>query len=132
MSPGELRALFLRERAAFSATFPRCAGVGLVLLEGPCPVPPCAWRDLAAYYPARHTIEIARRALHRPRASVVALVRHELGHAADPTPGAPGAERRADRFAREVRGAPILYGADLVQTVDRRAKFRTRPAFLPR
>lgn len=132
MKPAELRALFLRERRAFAARYPRCAGVGLALLEAPCPVPPCAARDLAAYYPAQHTIEIARRALRRPRASVVALVRHELAHAADPTPNAPGAEQRADRIARKVRGAAILYDADFVQTLDRRAKFGRRPAFLPR
>lgn len=132
MSPAELRALFLLERAAFSTRYPRCAGVGLVLLEQPCPVPPCASRDLAAYYPAQHTIEIARRALRRRRASVVALLRHELAHASDPTPGAPGAEQRADRIAREVRGVSLRYGADLVQTLDPHAKFPRRPTFLPR
>lgn len=132
MTERELAKLFRAERAAFAATYPRALRCSLVLLDARCPLPPCAPRDLAACDVDTGEIQLARRALSLPRANLVAILRHELGHAVDPWPTRRGAERRADRIAESVRGAPIHYDAQLVQTIDPRAPHKTRPASLPR
>ena len=120
MTRRELAALFRRERARFGRRYPRVAGVGLVLDDAPCtPGSRCRRRDVAWADLRTRTVFLLTRGLRLPRANVVALVRHELGHLADPTPGCPGAEGRADRIAWEVTGVRIRYDGGALQTTGR-------------
>lgn len=126
-----LRALFLRERHRFARRYPGVASASLVLLDRACPMPPCAGRDLAAADLDAGVVFLARRALRRPRATLVALLRHELGHLADPAPSRRGAEQRADDIAGLVTGRRIRYDRHDVQTVNVRGRW-PRPPHLPR
>lgn len=60
---------------------------------------------------------LVRRALALPRANVVGLIRHELGHHADVDPAAPNLEQRADDMAEYVTGERIRYDRRNIQTV---------------
>lgn len=77
----------------------------------------CEARDLAYY--ERGRVVLLKRALALPDANVLGLILHELGHAFDPTPDAPQAERRADAIAEWATGWRIRYDARGVQTVGR-------------
>lgn len=72
------------------------------------------------------------RALTLPRANLVALVRHELGHLCDKDFDVdPGAEARADAIAREVTGVAIRYDRNDMQTTSTARGTRARrPAHL--
>lgn len=123
MTPAAFRSLFRAERARFAAAFPRSqvGAARLYLTSAPCPLgPPCADRDYAVARwggPTPPSITFSRRVLDLPRANVVALVRHELAHVADPTPDAPDPELRADRIASQVGGQAVRYDRREVQTV---------------
>ncbi len=134
MNIRELARIFIAERELFLSWYPArmCARASLSMIDGPCPLPPCAPRDYACADLSTGEITVSRRILDRPAASVRALLRHELGHLADPRPQARNAEARADRIAQQVGGVPIRYGADLVQTLDPAAPFARRPRSLPR
>jgi hypothetical protein len=54
--------------------------------------------------------------LREPRPVVEGLLLHEIGHIADPTPDAPGAERRADRLAERASGRKVRYDVRDVET----------------
>lgn len=132
MKHRELATLFRAERARFARWYPSCSRAWLSLSDTPCPLPPCSSRDYGAANLDTGEITFSFRVLLLPRANVVGLIRHELGHLADPTPNARNAERRADRIAGRVGGVPIRYDADLVQTIDQTAPYRARPASLHR
>lgn len=84
-------------------------------------------RDLAWYEDG--TVTLLEAALRGPAGRVGGLLAHELGHAADPVPHAPYAERRADAMAALALGQPILYDEGDVQNLDRGVS--PRPARLP-
>jgi len=132
MKARALATLFVAERARFARWYPVCAGAWLSLTDAPCPLPPCAGRDYGVANLETLEICLTFRVLTLPRENVVAIVRHELGHIADPTPNARNAERRADRIAARVGGQMIRYDADMVQTIDPAAPYRVRPASLHR
>lgn len=80
----------------------------------------CAERDLAYAVPGRRArVVMLARALELSDEHVVGLLLHELGHLFDPTPDAPGAERRADRVARSATGIEIRYDRRDIQTIGR-------------
>jgi hypothetical protein len=126
----EFRDLYLRERRAFAARFPRVVNVGLGLTSARyTPGSPRGFRDVAWCEPSRGMIWFCERALRdMSRANLVALIRHELGHCADPALWRKGREKRADVYARAARGAPIRYDARDVQTLGR--GIVVRPAYL--
>lgn len=135
------RRLFAVERARFARVYPHLARATLHL--SPRRVSPhgqaardvawCTWHTTARGRRTRMHVWFLLRALDLPRENLVALVRHELGHLADPeidAPG-PGAEARADRIAREVSGVAIRYDARDLQTTARgRGTRARRPAHL--
>lgn len=130
MTLSELKKLFLREQAKFAELYPRVGGVGLVVLDESCsPGSPCRRRDLAWYDPKDTTVGLIKRALTYPRSTLTALLRHELGHAADPTPRKRGAEARADQIAWDVTGVPIRYDTAGLQTTGPGGR---RPSWLHR
>ena len=119
MKRADLHDLFARERDAFAEAFPDVADARLRVVGQRCPHggTRCARRDLAyADWDALEVV-LAERALRLPRANVLGLLRHELGHLADPTPEARGAEQRADDIAQSVTGRKIRYDARMIQTV---------------
>ncbi len=132
-----LRSIFEAERARFARHYPHLVETELVVSRATCNAGQrtCATRDVAhaewwgrGREKRRQRVVFVRRALALPRANLIAIVRHELGHLADPTPNAPGAEVRADRIAAEVGGEPIRYDSHDLQTVGPgRAR---RPAYL--
>lgn len=63
----------------------------------------------ARYFP---TVRVAE-------CTLTGIVRHELGHAADPTPDEPEAEARADAIVAWVCGEPVRYDSRGVQTIGR-------------
>jgi hypothetical protein len=112
-------ALARREQARFAAYSARCAVVDWRVTARPYPGRRRGTvRDLAVCYTRLEVVRIVvtERLLALPRANVVGVIRHELGHAADPDTSRPGAERRADRIAAAVTGTPIRYDARDVQT----------------
>ncbi len=122
--------MFRRERTKFARRYPDLAKAGLDLDSRWCsPGTPCRVRDVAWCYPLSGVVVLLERALSLPSANLVALVRHELGHLADPTPGKPGAEARADRIAYEVTGQEIRYDNFGLQTTSHKGR-KTRPKHL--
>lgn len=121
------RATFTAERARFAAIFPHVAAARFTILDVPCPPhkPHCASRDLAWCFPATGEVYLLRRALRLPAANVVALLRHELAHVADPQ----RSEVEADTLAGIIGGQRIRYDARSIQTVNRRGSL-TRPRHL--
>jgi hypothetical protein len=120
MTPARLVTLFRRERARFARAYPRVEHAGLGIDDARCsPGGHCRRRDVAWADRRTRTVWLLARALALPPANLVALVRHELGHLADPTPGRPGAEARADRIAWEVTGVRIRYDGGALQTTGR-------------
>lgn len=137
MRAAVLRAMFLRERAAFARDYPerRVAAARLVIVARSCPQPPCAARDYAdAGGPARDrpgTIRVGRRILRLSRYGARAVLLHELGHLADRRLDDEGREQRADDIAWAVTGVRIRYGANDVQTTHASGRW-PRPRYLPR
>ncbi len=115
MTRSEVRAVFAKELELFAAQYPRAAGCRLSIrarhfLSNPAP------RDLAWYDPDAHTVTLTAAALDRSVGSILGIIRHELGHAADYRVDVDrGCEARADRIALAVTGNPIRYTADGVQ-----------------
>lgn len=113
--------IFARERDLFAAWPGRAAAVvGARLQVEDVRCPPtgrCGARDLAWADPASGSIHLLRRALALPWENVVGLLRHELGHLADPLVDRDGAELRADLIAAAATGAPVRYDDAGVQTV---------------
>jgi len=118
----QLRAVFERERALFSATYPAVRRARLVIEWGPCmDKEACAPRDYAYAMRARRggTVVLSHRARTLPAANLRGVLRHELGHLADfasPHWRKPGAEQRADDLAERATGQKIRYDARDVQT----------------
>ena len=141
MGERELFELFLRERANFARKYPSVSEASLEVSDAPCnrdsercrerDVAHCAWRQKGRSGRKTHQrVVLVRRALSLPHENVVAVIRHELGHLADPRasePG-PGGEARADRIAEEVGGQPIRYDRIDLQTVG--PGRRSRPSYL--
>lgn len=118
MTRREARALFARERARFARVFPDVRRACLVIDDARCGPGLCRARDIAYMTHGRRgaTVVLLARALALPRQNIVAVLRHELGHAADPRPGARGGEQRADDIAEYVTGQRIYYDTIRLQT----------------
>jgi hypothetical protein len=112
------RSIFTAERTRFAEIFPHVASASFTLLGLSCPPhkPRCDPRDLAWCFPSTGEVYLLQRALALPRANIVALLRHELAHVADPK----RSEVEADKLAEIVGGQAIRYDAQGIQTVDRR------------
>jgi|APCry1669188970_1035186.scaffolds.fasta_scaffold350788_1 hypothetical protein len=108
--------LFRRLRASFARVYP-VGDVSLVVTPRHFLASPSA-RDLGWYETGDRTVYVVSRLLKQHPGRVAGVLAHELGHAADPTPNATGAERRADAIAFEVLGQPILYDKGFVQNLD--------------
>ncbi len=106
MTRAELAAIFRRERSRFPA-----AGASLRLQEQ-APANP---RAMA--YTVGRRVHFYERALRLHRRNVVALVRHELAHAA--LSHASHTEREADALAEAITGRRIRYDAAGLQTIGR-------------
>ena len=122
MTEPELYRLFRRLRAMFARSFgPRVAIATLAISDRQCtPAPKCSWRDVAyAEISQRPRVVVLRRVIALPRANVLALLAHELGHIADRDSDRPGAEQRADDIAECVTGRKIRYDALNLQTFGR-------------
>lgn len=115
MTPKRAKSIFAAELISFAARYPRAKGCRLAIRAKhflPHPEP----RDLAWYDPAAHMVTLTRAALERSNGCILGIIRHELGHAADPKVDIDrGCEIRADRIALDVTGTPIRYTADGVQ-----------------
>jgi hypothetical protein len=81
-------------------------------------------RDLAWYDPQANEIHLLARTLHGKLSTIVGLIWHELGHAADAQSDKPGAERRADAIALAAVGKPVRYTKSGVQDSDRGTAWR--------
>ena len=129
MTRAEAASVFATELERFAAKYPRAKGCRLVIRAKhflPHPEP----RDLAWYDPAAHAVTLTLAALDRSVGSILGIVRHELGHAADPRVDVDrDCEARADRIALAVTGMPIRYTADGVQHATVGAS--PRPKWLP-
>jgi hypothetical protein len=130
VTPDDLRAVFAVERARFAARYRRCARATLTILRARCAPhqPDCRPRNVAWCYPSTGEVVVLERALRLSHNNLVALVRHELAHLADPS----GDERATDRLAGAVGGRPIRYDRREIQTLAPRARYARRPARLPR
>lgn len=118
----ELGRLFRRERARFARAFPHVAATRLVVLARACTgAPHCGWRDVAyaTTGPGAPRVAFLARALVLPAPNLVGLIRHELGHVADPWIERAGREQRADDIAEWVTGERIYYDRRFVQTIGR-------------
>lgn len=114
----DLRKYFLNERARFAAKYPIVGSVGLVITEKKCLTEPfCAPRDLAWCDLDKNYIYLTDRVLGLAPENIVGIIRHELGHMADPTPDKANGEQRADDIAEEVTGDRINYDVRDIQTV---------------
>lgn len=128
MSPAALAALFRRERATFARRFPAASQVTLHLEPKHFVKRPKA-RDFAWYQPDTHSIHVTQRMLEQSPATILGIVRHELGHAVDARLDDAEAEARADALAMKATGTPIRYLND-VQNASRGQI--GRPRYLPR
>lgn len=115
-------------REAIASRYPVVRGVKLVICRKHFLTRPKA-RDLAWYDLDTRTIHLVERALEGPDGRVAGLLAHELGHAADPVPDAPYAERRADAMAKKATGIAVRYDKDDVQNLKRGVT--PRPERLP-
>ena len=115
MTEPTARRIFNQELRAFTVAFPSCAKVRLVIRARHFePASKLTDRDLAWFDDDAKTVCLLRKALKRSAGSIRGIIRHELGHACDPS-WEPGEEKRADDIAREVCGSPIRYTKDGVQ-----------------
>jgi hypothetical protein len=127
MTEAQLMDLFLAERDRFAESYPAVSEASLVVSDDacnggrsePCPrrdVAECTWKSRPDGRKMHQKVVLVRRVLSMPRANVVAVLRHELGHLCDPRALEDGAEKRADRIALEVTGEPIRYDDGDLQT----------------
>lgn len=131
-------ALFRTELTRFRRALPGTQSVPLQWESSVCPQGgtrgDCASRDLGYVYATGDRwggVVFVRRVLQLPRANWLGLIRHELGHVADPCWRETGAEQRADDLARLVTGVKIRYDENDVQTVSPRGRY-PRPKYLHR
>ncbi len=112
--------LFREERHSFQRTLGR-RSVSCALIDQICPsVKPCTYRDIGFCTISRNPkIVFVERILSLPENNIIALVRHELGHAFDPLINEDGAEQRADDLAELVSGKKIRYDRYDLQTIGR-------------
>jgi hypothetical protein len=110
MTLDQLQDLFEEQRAKF----PAARGCQLRLVRRHFVTHPTS-RDLGWYEDG--CIYLMEKILRAPRHRVLGIVRHELGHAADPDIGTPGAEQRADDIVLRCTGERINYDAGDIQTV---------------
>lgn len=82
-------------------------------------------RDVAWYDPEAREICLIWAALRRAPATILGVLHHELGHAADAQLDEPGSEARADRIARSV-GARVYYDREGLQNSRRGCVARPR------
>ena len=113
-----LERVFAVERARFAEFYPHVAGATVHVTDAPCSTDRCAYRDFAWCDPDTGEVWFSRRALRLPLGNIVGLIRHELGHLAEPgnffwRPS----EQHADDVAARVTGQTIRYDARDVQTV---------------
>lgn len=116
ISKTQAMGLFLRERAVFSAVFPRAARSSLQVVDRRCLESGCGIRNVADANVSTGRIRVVRRLLDMGESVFVGVIRHELGHICDSRIDAPEAEARADAIAMMVTGEAIRYDANLVQT----------------
>jgi hypothetical protein len=128
MTPSQAHRVFARLRAGMAVRYPAVASVALRVQDHHFLRHPKA-RDLAWYDIGTRTVHLVSRALAGPDGRVAGLLAHELGHAADPVPDAPYAERRADAMAKKALGKTVRYDEDDVQNLKRGVS--PRPARLP-
>lgn len=76
-------------------------------------------RDLAWYDPVERSICVVKGALKESESTLIGVLRHELGHAADQRIDEPGSERRADRLSKRATGKAILYDERGLQNTKR-------------
>lgn len=117
MTAAEAHKLYARLRAVVAATYPRVAGVPLVLHRRHF-MSKITPRDFAWYDSEKDTVNASMRLLTQPWGRIAGVLAHELGHAADDQLGRAGAERRADRLAAAALGQPILYDSGAVQNLE--------------
>ena len=108
MTRRQLANLFRAERRAFASRFPRVRRASLYLGRRPkgAPLRSFAQAETGGRAPR---VTLFAEALRLPRRNILGLIRHELGHVADPTPRRRGKEQRADDIAEAVSGARIRY-----------------------
>jgi hypothetical protein len=139
LTPYDLGQLFLRERAIFERRFPRAGRATLygidaecfdadTLAQSSCPFGP--HRVVARTDQSTGRVTVLDRILDLDMDNIVALIDHELGHVADPTPSRPGAEQRADDLAEQATGHRISYDSDMIETLA--PGLYPRPPWLPR
>lgn len=116
--------LFARIRSRFAREYP-VGDVRMAVAKRHFLSRPHA-RDLGWYEPSERTVYVLQRLLSQSAGRVAGILAHELGHAADPTPNAAGAERRADALAFAALGQPILYDRGDVQNLDQGVAPRPR------
>ena len=122
MTETELQRLFRTLRTKFARLSPSVASVTLEISDASCsPAPTCAWRDLAwaSFSGTRMRVHVLRRVLTLPRDNLIAVLAHELGHAADAARDLPWREQRADDIAEDATGMRIRYDRLNLQTVGR-------------
>jgi hypothetical protein len=107
--------MFREERDRFALIFPSVADVRLVFITEHFDGSKARERDVAWFDLRDGDIYIVRRSLSRSLGCLRGVIRHELGHAADPDIEKAGCERRADRIAELVTGVPIRYTKEGIQ-----------------
>lgn len=107
--------MFREERDRFALIFPAVADVRLVFITEHFDGSKARERDVAWFDLRDGDIYIVRRSLSRSLGCLRGVIRHELGHAADPDIEKAGCERRADRIAELVTGVPIRYTKEGIQ-----------------
>lgn len=118
MTRAEMKKLFTSERKKFARYFSWVESARLrVVKQGCVGRRGCRPRDLAEADLDTNEVFIVDRALDLPRNNIVGLLRHELGHLADPHPFLPRREQVADDIAEYVTGQKIRYDKDRVQTI---------------
>lgn len=123
-----LERVFERELPRFVAAYPHLARTRCILTVTPRGRNP---RSYAWSYPSRLEIWFVEKVLELPEANIVALVRHELGHLAEPGTGSKlTSEQHADDVAEKVTGERIHYDENDVQTTG--PGVYPRPKYLPR
>ena len=123
-SARRLERIFARELARFSAVYPHLARTRAAITVTPRDRNP---RSYAWCFVSRQEVWFIEKVLDLPDENVIALVRHELGHLADPW---DDGEQHADDVAEHVTGERIRYDENDVQTTGPGAY--PRPRYLPR
>ena len=117
MTKKQAENLFREQLTGFRRYF-QLKGVKLVIHDRFF-TPECySYRSLAWADSNLWTVNLVRRVLEFSDDSIIALMRHEIGHLADTYRDTPGAEQRADDIAELVFGDRINYsGPHKIQTI---------------